>query len=1625
MFEPDKVLALNNAIGLLVVAAMNPEQPNIEALLGDFRLCLNDYEAWAENFWTGGALNVEQVFKVGNEVRLSAPKDSTAPFSSTLAMCPASGPLTLVHMFEAARFVPIGDTPVMLEPVISQHNGELTFGEPVHATIGPSGILEIPECWRGHRYRITFFPNVSTEHVKALYASYQGVIDELEGWLRNEWTSEFEPLWADFSKAGFTQRYGLLQQADWHSFERSLHGLWDDVKQVYALVADLQSSSEKLLEYLTQGELETLLNASAETIANVLLMLSDEPLMFIHLAAFTSWLRMLPPQYIAEVVAQVRTEILISFLLVRLTGPTGLKLGMSAKVLGKIKSHRARQWLATASLRLAELTAKSDLTAHAGVLKPLVVSARNAPLKPAPTVPLQISAGNSAVAQVNNPLAIARDKSAAKTRLGRHEPHDDAPNQAKNPNGDSADCSALTCTNGCPVSMVSGEELLTLTDGALDGLLPFAFTRLYRTSAVEIDCGLGWGWSHSLAQRLELGVEQVVWIDHENRRTTFPLPSNERPAIHNSLSRAAIYLGDDPEELILALAGETSRFYHFHNGRLTAISDAYDNRLRITRDRQERIQRLDNGAGRSLLLCYERRHLIAVEYQSFHPSDDLGEAWRTEQTLAFYRYDARQRLIEAINAAGESERYDYDDHHVILQRQLAGGASFFWEWERSGKSARCVRHWASFAQMDTRYVWDDQGSVTVRNIDGSEEVYVHDERARLVRRVELDGGEQLKSYDDSGRLIAEQDPLGAVTEYRYDDVGRLVTLIPPQDEPTAYEYRNGFLHARYRGQAVWKYQRNAQGDVTEATDPDGQITHYHYDEQGRLLSIRYPDTSRHVFVWNALGQLLEETLPDGGQRTFSYDALGRQTTHQDEHGAVTQYQWDAIGRLVQTTFPTGATRGFSYNAYGKITAERDELGRITRYEYADDLHLVSRRINPDGTQLKYRYDNAQLLLTEIENESGEHYRLDYTPSGLIRQETGFDGRRTAYAYDLNGHLLEKTEFGDDGSQLVTAYKRDSAGRLLVKTLPDGIQVEYRYDSLGRLTRVDDGYDHPLEFEYDQQDRLITEHQGWGTLRYGYDACGQLNRLRLPDGSKLDYHHAKGGALTAIDLNGARLTSHTFLAGREQNRQQGLLLSEYAYDEQGRLKAHAVGQHQHPLYRRDYAYSLNGNLDSIADTRHGQRSYQYDPLNRLIRVRHSRDQQPESYAHDPAGNLLMQDRPGPTSVKGNRLLMQGDRHFDYDTFGNLIRERRGTGQKLVTEYRYDCQHRLVGVTTPDGRCSSYRYDAFGRRIAKTVDGKTIEFFWQGDHLVAEHSQDHHRSYVYEPGSFRPLAMLDGKGPRKACPFYYQLDHLGTPQELTDYSGDIIWAARYTAYGRLTRLNRDTHQVFDQPLRFQGQYYDAETGLHYNRHRYYNPDIGRYLTPDPSKLAGGLNGYQYTRNPAGWVDPLGLSECPGGDGCKTPSFGDEDPAGKTGVDEGEPKTPSPKREEDYLYRGDERGPDDVFQNGFKSKGKSNDLLLHSIDSENPPSNFISTSPSRDVGKLFATGYHTKVGYLYTLQKIDGYDLQKELGQAYLFGPEKEIAIANRIENVDVLGATLIIDDGRELGYSIPNPYRKIKK
>ncbi|WP_241150664.1 DUF6531 domain-containing protein, partial [Pseudomonas viridiflava] len=887
--------------------------------------------------------------------------------------------------------------------------GKNEAGTSINVTIGPSGIKEVTGLKPNQQYKITFFPNPTPAQIDSLFNSYQGVIGELSGWLTTQWSTDFLPLWQAHSNASMTGR--ALQQLDsaWKGFLKAIMGLWGDIKSLYNLVAHPRENYEKLKKFFTEEEIKKIYNASQKAIHTALLIASDEPLMWIYVAAIVAWVKMLPPQTCTEVLAELTTEVLMNILIgVVLTGGIGLTVRVATKALKATQNSGKVMALIEDFTSMLMKLSRKNAQAHAETAKPLLLNAEAklnparkadvaiAPPKPAVTATAPkkkppISGAVEADAQVQ-----ARGKKKNATRIEQTEKIDDVPEQSKNPADQPAQCANNTCTNGEPVSMVTGEELLTLTDGELDGLLRLPWTRFYRTSAVETDSRLGYGWSHSLSHRLQLDDEGILWTDNENRQTRFPMPTERRPAITNSLSQSAIYLGDTLGELVLTQAEQGDRFYHFRANRLIAVSDAYGNRIHISYDLVDRVQRVDNGAGRALLLRYEGRHITAVDYQQqrseYNDRGDRQDPWLTIQTLVTYQYNEKNQLLSATNAAGEIEHYRYNEQHVILERQLAGGASFFWEWEREGKLSRCVRHWANYAQMEARYIWDDKGTVTVLNNDGSEQVYVHDDNARLISETAPDGAETQRAYDDEGRLIAEKDALGAITEYHYNTAGRLMSVVPADDEATHYNYVDGQLVEVQRGEARWKYDRNRQGDITVQIDPDGNETHYRYDPQGRLLEIRHPDGSRHQLGWNGLGQLLEERLPDGGQRKYRYDALGRQITRQEETGAITHYQWDAANRLAQVTLPGGATRAFSYNAYGKVTAERDELGRITRYEYADNLHLVSRRINPDGSQLRYRYDNARLLLTEIENERGEHYHLDYYSNGLIQRETGFDGR---------------------------------------------------------------------------------------------------------------------------------------------------------------------------------------------------------------------------------------------------------------------------------------------------------------------------------------------------------------------------------------------------------------------------------------------------------------------------------------------------------------------------------------------------------------------------------------------------------------------------------------------------------
>jgi len=210
---------------------------------------------------------------------------------------------------------------------------------------------------------------------------------------------------------------------------------------------------------------------------------------------------------------------------------------------------------------------------------------------------------------------------------------------------------------------------------------------------------------------------------------------------------------------------------------------------------------------------------------------------------------------------------------------------------------------------------------------------------------------------------------------------------------------------------------------------------------------------------------------------------------------------------------------------------------------------------------------------------------------------------------------------------------------------------------------------------------------------------------------------------------------------------------------------------------------------------------------------------------------------------------------------------------VQNYFYDLHDQLVKaeIFKKDGTKETwvYSYDALGRRIGKgrlkneeVSDGLAEEtgFVWDGSHLLQEVHPDGRYTYIYtDPDSYEPLAQVHNRtneeGESGQQTRYFHCDQIGIPREMTDKDGNLLWFGNYTGWGRLKEETKVTDTAY-QPFRLQNQYYDTETGLHYNFFRYYEPDAGRFVNQDPIKLKGGNNLYQFAFNTQIWIDPKGL-------------------------------------------------------------------------------------------------------------------------------------------------------------------------
>ncbi len=286
---------------------------------------------------------------------------------------------------------------------------------------------------------------------------------------------------------------------------------------------------------------------------------------------------------------------------------------------------------------------------------------------------------------------------------------------------------------------------------------------------------------------------------------------------------------------------------------------------------------------------------------------------------------------------------------------------------------------------------------------------------------------------------------------------------------------------------------------------------------------------------------------------------------------------------------------------------------------------------------------------------------------------------------------------------------------------------------------------------------------------------------------------------------------------------------------------------------DYRYGYDAMNNIVArQSEHGDYGYQYDELYRLTDASTPRPDN-ETFTYDDVGNrLTAAGIDNATYSANNELELYGDTTFEYDAAGNMVRKVTGSAETI---YVYNVENRLARVENGAGSViAEYGYDPFGRRIRKEAAGVTTYYLYSDEGLIGEYQSDGTalKTYGYKPHSTwttDPLFMAtDGKY------YFYHNDHLGTPQKLTSEAGEVVWAATYTTFGKATV----TVSQVENNLRFPGQYYDSESGLHYNYHRYYDVETGRYLRVDPIGMRGGINVYVYAEDsPINFIDYNGLT------------------------------------------------------------------------------------------------------------------------------------------------------------------------
>jgi len=1020
---------------------------------------------------------------------------------------------------------------------------------------------------------------------------------------------------------------------------------------------------------------------------------------------------------------------------------------------------------------------------------------------------------------------------------------------------------------GHPVDVATGTVYSTHEDIHVSGKYRLKWDRLYSIALLDMPhTPLGPGWTTCYFATLTQKEDGFHLLSPEGAIEIFSDPNNivARGGTVQNLGTFQELTKSGDRYIVTRWNVESDEIerYVFKEGRkaqawpMTSIEDVSGQGVNLLRDELGRLTGIQQRI---------EKRILHIEYTSSNrvSSVSLVLPNNRRKELVHYDYDEYGRLSTAYNALGHADRYEYDDSSRLTRERLKDSGDFYFKYDDKG---RCIKTSGldGYDEKTFRYL-DHIGWTEVTNSLGHVTRFQWLPTGQVICEVDPLGAKKQTEYDEHGRIIAKIDANGATKRFKYDDQGNRCKTI----DPLGHEYLLTFNDAHQAlmltnpAGSAWKREYDASCRLVVAEDPLGGRWTLSYDKEGNLVIVNLNGALiRQIFSAN--GVLREATDAAGHVTRYRFDEFGRVVERLGPMGNATRYCYDLLGNLLAVTRPDGSEITYSYDSNNNFISITDRNRQITRYHHGTCKRLL-KVTNSLGATIALEWGAEPGRLLTITNAKGECYRFDYDANGRVIQETGFDGRKLHFEYDAAGNRIARI----NGLNERISYKVDPLGRTLEIVLPDDNRSTYRYDELSNVIfAANDQIE--IRFERDKLGRILREYQGKHIINYEYNVAGNLTQTTTSLSHQVNYAFDSRNLLSRLTVN--ELQAFEFIRDTQGHETRRLLphslILEQRVDNVGRLlnqRVAAVRGNATSLrsfskvsdIERTYSWSATC-VTRIRDSRWGMTNYVYDPVEQLIRTVREKGAI-ENFNYDAAGNIISVQQNGSEEVlkygAGNRLFHKGNISYFYDDEGRLTRKveklegRQAQETKKEWYYQWDTLDQLCSLTTPKGEVWKYRYDPFGRRISKEGPNRTIFFMWDRDVII--HELDNYSApitWIFDVHTFKPLGKI-----QNGRVYSVITDHLGTPRELIDPNGQIVWSGDYSSWGS---IDEERSSEVDCPIRFQGQWYDEETDLHYSRFRYYDPMSGRFISQDPIGLKGGVNLYQYGPNPINWIDPLGL-------------------------------------------------------------------------------------------------------------------------------------------------------------------------